>query len=75
MQQRVAVATYPTFELAHDAKVELIEQFPDNQYQIRKTKDRFKLVHRFKVNEIKSKEPTKPSQRTREKYKRRARPR
>ena len=73
MQQRVLVKTFPTFELAHDARLTLLIENPDNEYQIRRGKDKFKLMHRFKVNELKQKEGG--SDRIRNKYKHRPAPR
>ncbi len=52
MQQRFLVKSFPEYPLAHDARINLLIDNPDKQYQIRKNKFGFGVYHRFKINEI-----------------------
>lgn len=71
MQQRIAVKHFSNFKEAHEAKINLLIEFPDNNYQIRKTSNTFKLVRRFKINELLAKEVLSGKKRS---AKRRSRP-
>lgn len=51
-QSRFWISTHPTYEAAAAAKVKALEEKPDGVFQVRRGGDSFRLVERFKSNEV-----------------------